>query len=67
MKNCYRYSPSSADSRRVIVSYKRMYVQEVVINCFVKLAQEKVCLGELTIAVDWDVKPHLKQINKTMF
>ena len=31
----------SADSRRVVVSYKRKYVHEVLINCLVKLAQEK--------------------------
>ena len=29
------------DSRRVVVSYKRKYVQEVLVNCLVKLAQEK--------------------------
>ena len=36
----------SADSRRVIVSYKWKYVQEVhiaLVNCFFKLAQEKKC------------------------
>ena len=32
---------SSADSRRVFVSYKRKYVQEVLVNCSVKLFQEK--------------------------
>ena len=31
----------STDSRRVVVSYKRKYVQEVLVNCLVKLAQEK--------------------------
>ena len=33
----------SADSRRVVVSYKRKYVHEVLVNCLqvVKLAQEK--------------------------
>ena len=31
------------------------------VNPLVKLAQEKVWLGELTIAVDWDVKNHTKQ------
>ena len=39
----------SADSRRVVVSYKGKYVQEVLANCLVKLAQEKVWLGELTV------------------
>ena len=39
----------STDSRRVIVSYKRMYVHEVLVICLVKLAQEKVWLGELTV------------------
>ena len=32
----------STDSRRVVVSYKRMYVHEVLVNCLVKLAHEKV-------------------------
>ena len=31
----------SADSRRVGVRYKRKYVHEVLVNCLVKLAQEK--------------------------
>ena len=31
----------SADSRRVVVSYKRQYVHEVLVNCLVKLAHEK--------------------------
>ena len=31
----------SADSRSVVVSYKRKYVHEVLVNCLVKLAQEK--------------------------
>ena len=39
----------SADSGRVVVSYKRKYVHEVLVNCLVNLAQEKVWLGELTI------------------
>ena len=33
----------SANSRRVVVSYKRKYVHEVLVNCLVKLAQEKKC------------------------
>ena len=41
----------SADSRRVVVSYKRKYVHEVLVNCLVKLAVEKVWLGELTIPI----------------
>ena len=40
----------SADSRRVVVSYKLKYAYEVLINCLVKLAQEKVWLGELTVS-----------------
>ena len=31
----------SADSRRVVVSYKRKYVHELLVNRLVKLAQEK--------------------------
>ena len=38
------------DSKRVVVSYKRKYVHEVVVICLVKLAEEKVWLGELTVA-----------------
>ena len=47
----------SADSRRVIVSYKRKYVQELLVNRLVKLAPEKVWIyrPSMTIAVDWDV------------
>ena len=36
-------------SRRVVVSYKRKYVHEVLVNCLFKLVQEKVWLGELTV------------------
>ena len=31
------------DSRRVVVSYKPKYVHKVLVNCLVKLAQEKKC------------------------
>ena len=30
----------SAESRRVVVSYKRKYVHKVLVNCLVKLARE---------------------------
>ena len=40
---------SSADSRRVVVSYKRNYVHEVLVNRMVKLAKENVWLGKLTV------------------
>ena len=33
----------SADLRRAVVSYKRKYVHEVLVNRLVKLAQEKRC------------------------
>ena len=33
----------SADSRRLVVSYKRVYVHEEGVNCLVKLAKEKKC------------------------
>ena len=36
-------------SRRVVVSYKRKYLHKVLVNCLLKFAQEKMCLGELTI------------------
>ena len=43
--------------RRVVVSYKRMYVHEVLVNCFFKPAQEKSVFRwtdrpAMTIAVD---------------
>ena len=39
----------AADSRRVVVSYKGKYVHKVLVNHLVKLALEKVWLGELTV------------------
>ena len=39
----------SADSRWVVVSYKRKYVHDVLFNRLVRLAQEKKRLGELTV------------------
>ena len=36
-------------SRRVVASYKQKYVQEVLVNSLFKLAQEKVCIVELTV------------------
>ena len=39
----------SADSRKVVVSYKRKFVHEVLVNGLVKLVQEKVWLGDMTI------------------
>ena len=33
------------DSRRVVVSYKGKYMHKVLVNCLVKLAQEKMRLG----------------------
>ena len=37
-------------SRWVVVSYKRKYVHELLVNRLFKPAQEKVWLGELTVA-----------------
>ena len=56
----------SADSSRVVVSYKRKYVHEVLVYFLVKLAQEKnVVKGtdhpDMTIAVDRDVKKQTKK------
>ena len=36
-------------SRRVVVSYKRKYVHELLVNRLFKPAQEKVWLGEMTV------------------
>ena len=60
----------SADSRRVVVSYKRQYVHEVLVNCLVKLAHEKSPVRwndypNMTIAVNWDVKHQIKQKKNT--
>ena len=60
----------SADSRRIVVSYKWKYVHKVLANCLVKLAQEKRVFRwtdhpDMTIAVDWQVKNWTKQTNKT--
>ena len=41
--------PSAESSRRVVVSYKPKYVQEVLVNCLFKLAQKQVWLGEVTV------------------
>ena len=59
----------SADSRRVVVSHKRKYVQKVLVNCSVKLAQEKSVVRwtnrpNMTIAVDWDVKKQTKKLSE---
>ena len=58
----------SANSRKVVVSYKWKYVHEVTINCLVKLAEEKSVIRwtdrhNMTIAVDWNVKHQTKQSN----
>ena len=52
----------SADSRSVFVSYKGKYVHEVLVNCLVKITQEKSVVRwtdrpDMTIAVDWVVNP----------
>ena len=47
--NFYGHSPS-ADSRRLVFINKRTYVHKVLVYCLVKLAQEKVWLGELTFS-----------------
>ena len=59
----------SADSRKVVVNYMQKYVHEVLVNCLVKLAQEKSVVRwtdhpDMTIAVVWDVKNQAKQTNK---
>ena len=56
----------SADSRRVVVSYKRKYVHKVLVNSLVKLAHEKSVVKwtdrpNMTLAVDWDVKHQTKE------
>ena len=41
MKYFLRPFPTSADSRSVVVSYKRRNVHEVLVYCLVRLAKEK--------------------------
>ena len=55
----------SADSTRVGVSCKQKNVHKVLVNCLVELVLEKVWLGDMTKAVDWDVKHHIKQKHNT--
>ena len=62
----------SADSRRVVVSYKRKNVHKVLVNLLVKLAQEKgkarwTDHPDMTIAVDWDVKHQTRPLVKSMY
>ena len=62
----------SADSRRVVVSYKWKYVHEVLVNRLVKLAQEKSMVRwtdrtDMTIAVGWDVQHQPKQTKKAVY
>ena len=50
LNNFYDHPPPSVDSRRVVASYMRKYVPEKLVNHLVKLSQEKVWLGELTVS-----------------
>ena len=54
-------------SIRVVDNYERKYVHEVLVNHLFKLVKGKVWLGELTIAVDWDMKQHNKQTNQIIY
>ena len=67
-KNFYSHSPPD-DSRRVVFNYKGKYVHKVLINRLVKFALEKsVVRGtdhlDMTITVDWEIKPQAKQKKK---
>ena len=55
---------SSADSRRVVVSYKRKYVHLVLVNYREKRVVRLTDCLDMTIAVDWDVKLQTKTICK---
>ena len=55
----------SGHSRQVLL-YKRKYVHEILVNRLVKLAQEKIVVRltdglDMTMTVDWEVKPQIKQ------
>ena len=65
----YGHSPPFCWFKKVVFCYKGKYVQEVLVNCLVKLVQEKSMVRwtqdpDMTIAVDWDVKHQTKQANK---
>ena len=47
---------SSADSRSAVISYKRKYVHEVLVNRLVNVAQEKLWLGDLTVLLMLSIK-----------
>ena len=50
MNNFYSHSSPFYGFKKVVVSYKRKYVHEVLFDHLVKLAQEKkVWLGELIV------------------
>ena len=58
----------SADSRRVVVSYKRKYVYEVLVNSLFKLVREKSVVrrtGHPNMTIEWDIKHQTKQTNKS--
>ena len=66
--NFFFYSPPFRwmnHSRRVVVSYKRKYVHEVLVNCLSNLPGKSVVRWTdhlvMTIAVDWGVKQQNKQ------
>ena len=46
---CAAILHSFTNLKRVVVSYKRKYVHDVLVNRLVKLVEEKVWLGELTV------------------
>ena len=58
----------TADSSRAVVSYRRKDVHLVLVNRFRSLPRNSVVkLSDpfnMTIVVDWDVKPKIKQTNK---
>ena len=65
MKKFYGHSPPFADLRRVVVSYKRKYVHKVLSQaCPGK--NDVSCTDRLniTIPVDWDVKPRIISVVK---
>ena len=55
------HSPPSADSRRVIVSYKLKYMHKL--NCIVKFAQKEG--GEVNLSSRLDQKSHQDDVHRT--
>ena len=66
--NLYSHSLPTADSSRAVVSYWRKDVHLVLVNRLGSLSRNGVVRLtdhlDMTVVVDWDVKPQIRQTNK---